>query len=151
MPKLALGGATACHLMLFARPHLGSGSDAPDFKPLVGEACRRAPVKIAVADSGYDWEENHCYARGDLGVRSIIPPRVGRPTSGSPSGYWRRHMRHRFARRADRRLYGQSAQVETIISMIKRNRSRVRRRQKAEMMLRAVVHNIILIGRLDAG
>jgi hypothetical protein len=156
MPKLALAGASACHLVLAVRVHLGGGSDAPDFKPLLRDSCRRAPVKTVVTDSGYDSEENHRHARHDRGVRSIIPPGVGRPTTKPPASYWRRHMHGRFGRSADRRLYGQRAQIETIHSMIKRNlndqlRSRLKPRRRAEMFFRAVVHNIMLVGRLEAG
>lgn len=156
MPKLALAGASACHAILAARTRLRQGSDAPDWAPLLKDACRRAPVKVAVADAGFDSEKNHRLARHDLGVRSIIPPQIGRPSAQPPTGYWRRHMRRRFDRRADRHLYGQRAQVETIHSMLKRNlgdelRSRLRQRRKAEMLFRTVVHNIMLIGRLEEG
>ena len=156
MPKLALAGSAHGHLVLAARVHLGSGSDAPDFGPLLKDACRRAPVKTAVADAGFDSEENHRLARRDLGVRSIIPAKIGRPSDKPPTGYWRRLMRRRFARRADRSVYGQRAQAETINSMLKRNlgdalRSRLRPRRKAEMLFRTVVHNIMLVGALDTG
>jgi len=154
MPKLALAGAAACHAVLSARVHIGSGSDAPDFSPLLRDACRRAPVRTVVADSGYDSEANHQFARRELRVRSIIPPHAGRPSDKPPTGYWRRHMRRRFDRRADQRLYSQRAQAETINSMLKRNlgdelRSRLKARRKAEMVLRTVVHNIMLAGNLD--
>jgi hypothetical protein len=156
MPKLALAGAAACHAILAARVHIGSGSDAPDFRPLLTDACRRASVKTAVADSGFDSEPNHHAARHDLGVRSIIPAAIGRPTVKPPTGHWRNHMRRRFARNADRRHYSQRAQIETINSMIKRNlgdalRSRLNPRRKSEMLLRAVVHNTMLLGNLEAG
>ena len=151
-----MAGAADCHLILSARVHLGTGSDAPDFGPLLKDACRRAPVKIAVADSGFDSERNHRLARHDLKVRSIIPAQIGRPTVKPPTGYWRRHMRRRFARRADQRVYGQRAQVETINSMLKRNlgdalRSRSKPRRKAEMMFRTIVHNIMLMPNLNSG
>ena len=156
MPKLALAGAASCHLILAARVHIGGGSDAPDFGPLLRDACRRAPVRTAVADRGYDSEDNHRLARRELGVRSIIPIGIGRPTPKPPTGYWRRHMWRRFARHADRRAYGQRAQAETINSMLKRNqgdemRSRLPRRRQAEMLLRTVVHNITLTAALETG
>jgi hypothetical protein len=74
-----------------------------------------------VADAGYDSEKNHRIARDDLGIRSIIPPNSGRPTSKAPPTRHRRNMHHRFKRKADRHLYGQRWQVETVNSMIKRN------------------------------
>jgi hypothetical protein len=156
MPKLALAGAASCHLILAARVHLGGGSDAPDFGPLLRGACRRAPVRTAVADRGYDSEDNHRLARHELRVRSVIPTGIGRPTHKPPTGYWRRHRQRRFARHADARVYGQRAQAETINSMLKRNqgdeiRSRRPCRCKAEMLFRTVVHNITLTAALEAG
>jgi transposase len=52
--------------------------------------------------------------------------------------------------KADRKLYGQRQQSETVHSMIKRNqsdslRSRTPERRKKELMFKALVHNILLI------
>ena len=107
-------------------------------------------MTVVVADAGYDSEANHRIARQDMGVRSIIPPGIGRPTTKPPTGRWRRHMAKRFKRKADQGHYGQRAQSETAHSMIKRNqgsslRSRTPERQKKEMMLRVLVHNITLL------
>lgn len=85
MPKLALAVASNCHLILAARTHIGNGSDAPDFDPLLYQSWRRANVKTVVADAGYDSEQNHRIARLDMGVRSIIPPKIGRPTTKPPA------------------------------------------------------------------
>ena len=150
MPKLAIAVDAGCHLILSATARLGNGSDAPDFDDLLFHAWRRANVKVVVADAGYDSESNHRIARQDMGVRSIIPPGIGRPTSKPPSGRWRRLMAKRFKRKADQNHYAQRAQSETAHSMIKRNlgsalRSRTPERQKQEMMLRVLTHNIMLL------
>lgn len=84
-----------------------------------------------------------------MGVRSVIPPKIGRPSAKPPTARFRRLMRQRFARKADRRTYGQRAQSETVNSMMKRNlgddlRSIVRRRREQEMLLRALTHNVML-------
>ena len=149
MPKLALATAAATHQILGARASLGIGSDAPDFAPLLFDSWRRADVKTAVADAGYDSEDNHRSARLDLGVRSVIPPKIGRPSSSPPSGYYRRLMRKRFKSKADAKVYGQRSQSETTNSMMKRNlgdslRSIDPERQKQELMLRALTHNLML-------
>lgn len=149
-PKLAIAVDAGCHLILSARARLGNGSDAPDFDHLLFHAWRRANVKVVVADAGYDSESNHRIARQDMGVRSIIPAMIGRPTQKLPSGRWRRHMAKRFKRKADQKPYAQRSQSETAHSMIKRNlgsalRSRTPERQKKEMMLRVLVHNIALL------
>jgi hypothetical protein len=150
MPKLAIAVDSGCHLILSVKVHIGNGSDAPDFDDLLYQAWRRARVKTAVADAGYDSEANHRIARQDMGVRSIIPPGIGRPTSKPPIGRWRRLMAKRMARKADQKAYGQRAQSETAHSMMKRNQSSALRarkpeNQKKEMMLRALTHNIMLL------
>ena len=149
MPKLALAAASGCHLVLAARAHTGTGSDSPDFQPLLYRAWRRANVKVAVADPGFDGEHNHRAARLDMGVRSVIPPNIGRPSDKPPAGRFRRLMRQRFDRKADRRTYGQRAQSETVNSMIKRNfgdalRSVRPKRREQEMLLRTLTHNVML-------
>lgn len=149
LPKLALASASATHQILAAHAKLGAGSDAPDFAPLLYDAWRRAKVTTVVADAGYDSEANHRVARLDLGVRSIIAIGIGRPSVRPPSGYYRRLMKKRFNKKADAKTYGQRSQSETVNSMLKRNlgselRSIDPTRQKQELMLRAIVHNLML-------
>ena len=84
-----------------------------------------------------------------MGVRSVIPPDIGRPSDKPPAGRFRRLMRQRFARKADRRTYGQRAQSETVKSMFKRDfgdalRSVLPKRREQEMLLRTMTHNLML-------
>jgi hypothetical protein len=151
MPKLGLAVAAASHRILGAKASAGNGSDAPDFEPLLFDAWRRAPGKMpaVVADAGYDSEANHEIARRDMGVRSVIPAKIGRPTAKAPAGRYRRLMKQRFARKADKALYGQRSQSETVNSMMKRNlgeylRSVRTARRKQEMLLRCLTHNLML-------
>jgi hypothetical protein len=107
-------------------------------------------VRVVAADAGYDSESNHDIARRDMGVRSIIPPTIGRPTDKPPSSRYRRLMKQRFARGADKAAYGQRWQVETVNSMIKRNlgsalRATTARRRSRELLLRCIVHNIMVL------
>jgi hypothetical protein len=150
LPKPSIAVSCACHLVLAARATTGAGGDAPFFEPLLLDAWRRATVKVAVADAGYDSESNHCIARQDLGVRPIIPPNVGRPTAKPPPTRHRRNMRRRFKRKADKTNYGQRWQVETVNSMIKRNlgsalRARTAKGRTMELLLRVVTHNVMII------
>jgi hypothetical protein len=149
MPKLALATAAASHRILAARASIGNGSDAPDFEPLLFDSWRRAKVRRVVADAGYDSEDNHRIARLDMGIRSIIPPKVGRPSKSPPDGYYRRLMKSRFKRKADAKVYGQRAPSECTNSMMKRNlgenlRSIRPERQQQEMLLRSITHNLML-------
>lgn len=151
MPKLALAVAAGCHLILAARVHTGNGSDSPDFEPLLWRAWKRVRrVKVVTADGGFDSEKNHRLSRLDLSVRSIIPPKIGRPSDKPPRSRFRRLMHQRFKRKADRRWYGQRAQSETVNSMMKRNfdealRAVLPKRREQEMLLRVLTHNLMLI------
>jgi hypothetical protein len=150
LPKLSIAVACACHLILAARATTGGGGDQPFFETLLFDAWRRVTVKLAVADAGYDSETNHCVARQDMGVRSVIPPNTGRPTSKPPPTRHRRNMCNRFKRKADKKIYGQRWQVETVNSMIKRNlgsalRTTTVKGRSMELLLRAVTHNIMII------
>jgi Transposase DDE domain len=160
LPKLSLAVSSKSHLVLAARATTGAGGDQPHFEPLLSDARRRANVKAVVADPGYDSEANHSIARDHLGVRSIIPPNTGRPRPDSrPPPKIQRHRRnmfHRFKRKADKKLYGQRWQSETVNSMIKRNlgsamRARSARRRSMELMLRVVTHNLMIFRRPRRG
>jgi IS5 family transposase len=149
MPKLAIAVAAASHLILAARASNGNGSDAPDFDPLLFQSWQRAQVRAVVADAGYDSEANHRIARLDMNVRSIIPPKIGRPSANPPTGRYRRLMKQRFARKADAAVYGQRSQSETVNSMMKRNLGEYLRsirppRRRQEMLLRSITHNLML-------
>ena len=150
LPKLSIAVASACHLILAARATTGMGSDHPHFAPLLFDAWRRADVKVVAADAGYDSEDNHRTGRLDMGVRTIIPPYIGRPSDKPPATRFRRLMRQRFDREADKATYGQRWQVETVNSMIKRNlgsasRARTAVHRRNELLLRVLTHNIMLL------
>ncbi len=107
-------------------------------------------MKVVAADAGYDSEANHRIARLDMGVRTIIRPGAGRPTAKPPPTRFRRLMRQRFDRKADKATYGQRWQVETVNSMIKRNlgsalRATTAKRRSRELLLRCIVHNIMVL------
>jgi len=123
LPKLSLAVDAASHVILAAIASTGAGGDQPFLDGLLYHAWRRTGgrVRCVVADAGYDSEANHRIARRDMGVRSIIPPKAGRPTAKPPTEPMRRNMYHRFRRRADARAYGQRWQSETANLMSKRN------------------------------
>lgn len=155
-PKLASAVAASCHFILAARTCIGQGADHPDFIPLLEESNQRARVKDVAADSGYDSHRNHAFARETLKVRSIIPSRIGRPSDKLPTSRYRRNMKQRFHRGADKRVYGQRAQSETVHSMLKRNlgdalRSILTLRRKKEMHLLTLTHNLMLLANARTG
>ena len=155
LPKLGIAVACACHLVLSVWTGTGGGGDHPHFEPLAYHAWRRAPVRMIVADAGYDSEAAHELVRQDLAVGSLIPPLIGRPTDRPPATHYRALMARLLAAEADggdataRAAYAQRWQVETVNSMLKRNygsalRARTEERREREMLLKVMVHNMAL-------
>jgi hypothetical protein len=72
-------------------------------------------VESMAADAGYDSEANHQHAKQTKNIKTIIPPKIGKPTDKLPKGKYRRKMKLHW----DRKSYGQCCQVETVFSMIK--------------------------------
>ena len=82
LPKLSLACDAATHLILAATGSTGGGADQPSLTACCstpGGAGARACACVAT-DAGFDSEDNHGIARRDIRVRSVIPPKVGRPT-----------------------------------------------------------------------
>ncbi len=115
-PKAGILCDCQSHLILAVVPGRGPRSDMRHFRAALDQALRRVRIATLTADAGYDSEALHTYARGRRGVRTLISPRIGRPTKKPPSGNWRRQM----AAHLGHSRYGQRWQVETVNSMLKR-------------------------------
>jgi hypothetical protein len=153
LPKLSLAVHAASHLILAARASTGGGSDHKHFGPLLSKAQTRMTLEVALADAGYDSEANHCLARQDLKIRSLIPATIGRPGTAPLKGHYRRLMQRRLQAGPDKKCYGQRWQAETVNSMLKRNlgsacRSRTPRGRKKDMLLRTITHNVMIVANL---
>jgi hypothetical protein len=149
-PKLALVVDCRTHLILAAVPGRGPSPDCPHVREALRAARERRLIEAVLADAGYDAEWVHRFIRDELDMRSLIPPTAGRPTDKPPAGDYRRAMRTYFRRPKQRRCYGQRWQVETVFSMIKRRlgenvNAHSDRRQRRAMLLKAIVHNILVL------
>ena len=145
-PKLAVVCDIESHFILAFHARRGPRPDVDEFRSLVLEGQSRVRMLRMTADAGYDSEPNHRYARETLGIRTIIPPKYGRPTTKPATGRYRRLMQTRF----DYDAYRDRVQVETVMSMIKRRQgSHVRARkywsQCRELRLMALTHNIMIL------
>jgi len=148
--KLHIICDTATHIIVGLLPCRGP---TPDVHQLHAAMTRLiAPIRLhtLVADAGYDSESNHVFMRERLGIRSVIPPKHGRPAKHGtpPAGRWRRVMKRRF----DHSTYRHRSQAETTMSMIKRNQGsclagRSYWSQNREMSLKALTHNIAILQR----
>jgi hypothetical protein len=145
-PKLGLVCDTSCHFILSLHAGRGPRPDVDEFRPLVADARRRLRLVGMVADAGYDSESNHRFAREACGIRTVIPPKHGRPTTKPATGHYRRLMQVRFNKPA----YRHRVQVETVMSMIKRRQgshapARRYRSQCRDLYLMALTHNIMIL------
>lgn len=147
-PKAGLLCDVQSHLILAVVPGYGPGPDSKHFRAALNQARRHVTLHTLAADAGYDSEAAHEFARHECGVRTLIPPRSGRPTNKPPGGYWRRmmaiHLRHS--------RYRQRWQIESVNSMLKRlEGSALRARQywsqMREILLRALTLNIMILRR----
>lgn len=146
-PKAGLVCHCQSHVILAVVPGRGPSPDFHHFHRAFNQAQRHLAFDTLAADAGYDAEHIHLFAR-TRGVRSLIPPLIGRPTSKPPSGYWRRTMK----RVLKQSRYGQRWQVETTNSMLKRLlgsalRARKYWNQCREILLRAITLNIMIVRR----
>jgi hypothetical protein len=145
-PKAGILINTKNHLILSGIAERGPKFDLAHVDPLLKQAKAYVSIKALVADAGYDSEASHTLIRKHYGIRSIILPRIGRPTQKLPTGFYRRLMVLRF----DKKSYGQRWQVETVHSMIKRLqgsflRARSYWSQCREILLRLLTHNVMII------
>lgn len=147
-PKLTVSCDCATHLILGFWASKGPFPDSRSIAPVIRNQTSRIRIQTLIGDAGFDSERNHEYLRTQLGIRSIIPARIGRPSSAPPRGFYRRKMRAYFNRYGSV-TYGQRWQVETVFSMIKRNlgaalSARSSHGRYRELYLRTLTHNITI-------
>ncbi|MGA3067191.1 MAG: transposase [Tepidisphaeraceae bacterium] len=150
-PKLEMVCDCRTHLVLCAFAGIGPTPDVASLRRLLFCTLRRVGVQTLLADAGYDSESNHSFARDGCGVRSVTPSTHGRPCTRAGAALRGRHRR-RLQRLRDFR-YGQRWQVETVVSMIKRNlgqcvAARSDSMRSKEVMLKVLTHNLMLIAEV---
>lgn len=147
-PKLHVIIDTSNHLILCLFGTRGPTPDTHQLPSLIDQLGDAVRIGHLLADAGYDSEANHTLLRETHGIRSTIPPKQGRPRKDGalPTGRYRRLMSQRF----DTTAYRQRSQVETVMSMLKRNldgciRARSYWAQIREMALKALTHNLMIL------
>ena len=145
-PKLGVVGDVTDHFILAFQSGRGPCPDGGEFKGLIAQALTRVRLKCIIADAGYDSESNHQFARQEMSLRTIIPAKHGRPTNKPAKGRNRRLMQTRF----DDVNYRKRAQVETVMSMIKRRqgsycKGRTYWSRCRELHLMVLTHNIMIL------
>ena len=149
-PKLGVVCDVESHFIFAYQARRGPRPDVNEFRPLVEQAVTRVRITTLVADAGYDSEGNHSFARDEHGIRTVIPAKHGRPTTKPASGRHRRQMQVRF----NHDVYCRRAQVETVMSMIKRRqgthvRGRTYHSQCRDLRLMVLAHNVMILLRVE--
>lgn len=145
-PKLGLLVDCSNHVVLGYLTDQGPKPDIRDLEPTLAKTTARVRIEWLTGDAGYDSEANHRICREQHGIRSLIPPKHGRPTDKPASGRYRRLMQTRF----NKPRYGQRWQVETVVSMIKRRlgsslSGRTYWSRRRDLMLMVLAHNIMIL------
>jgi len=153
-PKLTTLIDTATHLILAALTGTGPRPDIDELAPLLDRCPRAVALTKLLADAGFDSEPNHQLARDFHGIQSLMPAKHGRPTKGGKpfAGRYRRLMSRRLRTKRGRRRsgYTQRWQVETVMSMIKRNlgdelSGQTPHARNRQMRLLVLVHNCMIL------
>ena len=147
-PKLCTLIDCESHMVLSMLTTTGPSPDMHDLPGLLAGVPEGLTISTLLLDAGYDSQANHEYLREGHGILSIIPPKIGRPTSKPLSGWYRELMRRRWPHY--RGTYGQRWQNETVNSMIKRNltdelMNRGYQARCREMRLLVITHNIMIL------
>ena len=145
-PKVGIVCDITNHLVLAGIPERGPKFDRTHYRSALKEATKQKTIDTLLADAGYDGEANHVHAHETYGIRTIMPPLIGRNPQAMPKTKYRRLMRTHWPKQ----LYGKRWQVETVMSMLKRNfgsalRARSYWSQCREIMLRLFAHNVMIV------
>lgn len=128
-------------LLLAQAAHRAPTNDCARLPELVGRAGQITRIGLVLADAEFDTERNHRFIRHELGARSVIPAKRGRPE-------WRLHgVRAEMRRAFPRRTYARRALVESVFSSVKRKLSarapgRSLRMQCRQALLLGLAYNI---------
>ena len=146
--KLMLLVCCSSHMIIAAHASAGPTPDVHELERLMAGLPSNVTIEHVVADAGFDSAHNHHLLREEHGIRSTIPAKHGRPAKDGklPSDPIRRLMKTRFNTKA----YRKRPQVETAMSMLKRNfgqslRGRTHHSRRRDMLLMALTHNVAIL------
>jgi len=144
--KQSVAVETRKQLIVAVKFRRGPANDSPDFIWTLKKVRPAGlPVKLVVADKGYDAESNHEYVQEVLGARTAIPVRA----ASRPKIKMRGKRRRRQAKDFDKRGYDRHRpKVETVFSVEKRKMgshvlARDTSQQHKELIFRAFSYNSV--------
>jgi hypothetical protein len=144
--KQTMAIETRKQLIVAVKFRRGPSGDSPDFVWTLKKVRPSGlPVKLVVADKGYDAESNHEYAQDILGALTAIPVRA----ANRPKIKMKGKRRRKQARDFDQEGYdSHRPKVETVFSVEKRKMgstvlARHSSQQHKELILRAFSYNSV--------
>ena len=145
-PKLGVVSDNDRHFILAMRVGRGPRPDVDEFASLVSDAQSQSSLGLPGGRRRLRLRGQSSPGAEQLGIRTIIPAKHGRPTTKPATGHYRRLMQTRF----DRPAYRQRRQVETVMSMIKRRQGnhvhgRTYQSQCRDLRLMVLTHNIMIL------
>ena len=116
---------------------------------IIPRLAKNFSVKVLLADAGYDTEKSLELLRYQFKIDPLIPPLRSPNNKAVPKGPERRKMFYAFKDSTPEK-YKQRWQVETVMSMLKRNltsalSSRSFHAQNREIQLLAITHNLAVV------
>lgn len=140
--KLSACIDTQSQIVTAVKLRKNKSADTKDFIGLVQKTAKIKPVKIVVADKGYDAEYNHKFVNETIGAECIIPPREKTNKKHRTKGRYRKRLRHGYSKKK----YHQRSKIESVFFVIKRLfgailQSKKWHTQKIELLCKIIAYN----------
>ena len=147
--KLSISVETDKQLIVVPKIRKSKRHDNIDFIPLAKKSSEIKPVKIVVADKGYDDEKNHVFVKDELKGECIIPPR----DYGCKIKHKKFSNRNKLKKSYSKKKYHQRSKVETVNFVMKRLfgaviYAKIWLMQKKEMLFKCLAYNIYRLVKL---
>ena len=145
--KLTVVSDNASHLITGSTVGKGPSNDCVYLPEAISQAASHLPIKVLLADAGYDSENNHRFCREELGIPStVIPVNKRNRKNGGVVGRYRQQMAKKFPKAK----YHQRWQVESVMSRMKRRlgsalRSRSNEARTSECRLLVLTYDLMFL------
>lgn len=152
--KIHVGCMKNSRIIAYAKATNGTTNDSPIFKDIVNAVFYNGfPLKFVLADAGYSSKENYILCH-DLMIDAYIDFRSNATGNRGGSPMWRQKLNtKKFRPELWHQFYNHRVIIEQIFSALKRKqsnyiRSRTDVSMDVELLLRVLVYNFTIIGKM---
>ncbi len=147
--KMSVAIDTQTQLITAVKLRKNPAGDNKDFITLVKKSAKTKPIKIVVADKGYDAEKNHIFCNEIINAECIIPVRNKTNKKYRTKGKYRKKLKHGY----NKKKYHQRSKIETVFFVIKRIfgttiLSKKWHTQKIELLCKIIAYNAYRLTKL---